>query len=219
MPFGAGTRGPKWTPFFLIIGALILASGPALAAPLRITAFGDSLTAGYGLPPQDGFVPRLQAALKGEGLDVTVANAGVSGDTTSDGVARLDWTLADRPDILIVELGANDGLRGVPPAVTRGNLDRILKTATGRGVRVVLAGMLAPPNLGPDYGTAFNRLYPELAAAYHVPFYPFFLDGVVLERKLKQDDDMHPNAAGVDVIVSRLLPLLTRVVRQAQQQG
>ncbi|UEM04034.1 arylesterase [Skermanella rosea] len=181
----------------------------AAAEPVRILALGDSLTAGYGLPEQDGFTARLQRALRDKGYQADVINAGVSGDTTAGGRARLEWALADQPQAVVVALGANDGLRGIDPASTRENLDAILATLKEREVPTLLAGMYAPPNLGRDYGERFNAIYPELAAKYDVPLYPFFLEGVALDRKLNQEDGMHPNAQGVAIMVDGILPHLT----------
>lgn len=190
---------------------LLALLGPAPArgeAPLRILAFGDSLVAGYGLPATDSFVAQLERALAAAGISAEVIDGGVSGDTTAGGLARLDWSLAEEPDLVLLELGANDALRGLDPAETRANLEAILTRLGERGIPVLLAGMYAPPNLGPDYAEAFNRLYPELAERHGVPLYPFFLDGVAMEPSLNQPDGIHPNAAGVAVIVERLLPHL-----------
>lgn len=197
-----------------LLAALVLLTAPARAAePVRITAFGDSLTAGYNLPHEAAFPNQLQAALAEQGLNATVANAGVSGDTTAGGLARLDWMLAGSPpDVAIVELGANDALRGIPPEQAERNLDAILARLTAEGVTVVLAGMLAPPNMGKDYGTAFNALYPRLAKRYDVAFYPFFLDGVAARAEYLQGDGMHPTAEGVAEIVRRILPTVTGAV-------
>jgi acyl-CoA thioesterase-1 len=186
------------------------------ATPVKIVALGDSLTAGYGLPDQDGFVPRLQAALAGKGIAAEIENAGVSGDTASDGLARLDWSVPQGTGAVIVELGANDMLRGIKPEVTREALDAILKRLTQRHIAVLLCGMRAAPNLGAEYGQAFERIYPELAAKYGVLLYPFFLDGVAADLKLTQRDGMHPNAAGVDVIVTRILPAVEELVARAR---
>jgi acyl-CoA thioesterase-1 len=179
---------------------------------VKILALGDSLTAGYGLPEADAFTTRLQAALAAHGIRATVINGGVSGDTTAGGLSRLDWALGDRPDLVILELGANDALRGIDPAAARANLDAMLAKLRDARVPVLLAGMLAPPNLGSDYAAAFNPIYPELAAKYGVPLYPFFLDGVARDPALNQPDGLHPNAAGVAVIVGRLLPVLIRTI-------
>ncbi|MCB9946959.1 MAG: arylesterase [Rhodospirillaceae bacterium] len=179
--------------------------GAALAEPLRLLALGDSLTAGYGLPEAEAFTTRLEQALRAAGYDVEVLNGGVSGDTTAGGLARIDWALADRPDAVLLELGANDGLRGIDPASTRDNLAAILARLEDAGVPVLLAGMYAPPNLGPVYGESFNAIYPDLARQFDVPLYPFFLDGVAAVPGLNQADGIHPNAEGVDVIVAALL--------------
>jgi len=191
-----------------LLAPLLLLAPAARAAPIAVLAFGDSLTAGYGLAAADGFTAKLQAALAGKGIEARVINGGVSGDTTAGGLARLDWSLADKPDLVILELGANDALRGLDPATTRANLDAMLQRLRAIGVPVLLAGMRAPPNLGRDFAAAFDPIYPELAAQYGVPLYPFFLDGVAVDPGLTQPDGLHPNAAGVDIIVARLLPTL-----------
>ncbi|HXW40719.1 MAG TPA: arylesterase [Xanthobacteraceae bacterium] len=194
-----------------------MSSGAPAAGPTRIVALGDSLTAGYGLPEKDGFVPRLQAALTQNGIAADIANAGVSGDTAADGLARLDWSVPQGTAAVIVELGANDMLRGIAPEVTRAALDSILRRLTQRHIAVLLCGMRAAPNLGADYGAAFARIYPELAARYGVLLYPFFLDGVAADLKLTQPDGMHPNAEGVDVIVERILPKVQELIARAQK--
>jgi acyl-CoA thioesterase-1 len=198
------------------------AESPAQTASIQIVALGDSLTAGYGLPDQDGFVPRLQAALAGKladkGIAVTIANAGVSGDTASDGLARLDWSVPDGTQAVILELGANDMLRGIKPEVTRDALDKILQRLTARHIAVMLCGMRAAPNLGADYVATFERIYPDLAAKYGVPLYPFFLDAAAGDLKLTQADGMHPNAAGVGVIVERILPKILQLIDQIHTQ-
>jgi acyl-CoA thioesterase-1 len=178
-----------------------------------VLALGDSLTAGYGLAADQAFPARLQATLREQGLSVRVINAGVSGDTSAGGRARLDWSLADNPAAAIVELGANDALRGLDPEETRANLDAIILELKKRGIAVLLAGMLAPPNLGPEYEARFNAIYPDLAARHGVLFYPFFLDGVAARPELNQADGMHPTAAGVDIIVDRLLPLVRELIK------
>jgi acyl-CoA thioesterase-1 len=188
----------------------LLGTAPAEAA--KLLALGDSLTAGYGLPPEQGFTARLQAALDAQGVKIAVINAGISGDTTAGGLARLDWALADQPDFALVELGANDALRGLDPKDTRGNLDRILARLQAAHVKVLLCGMKALRNWGPDYTSAFEAIYPDLAAKYAVPLYPFFLEGVALDPKLNQADMLHPNAAGVDIIVEGMLPMVERLV-------
>jgi len=199
----------------LVVGVWAM-SGPAEAATMRLVALGDSLTAGYGLPPEQGFTVVLEKALKAKGYDVQVVNAGVSGDTTAGGRARLDWTLGDKPDAMIIELGANDMLRGIDPAQARANLDAILKTVTGRKIPVLLAGMYASGTYGRTYVERFNAIYPELAQTYSVPLYPFFLDGVATDAKLNQGDGIHPNAAGVQRIVEGILPYVTRLLDKVQ---
>ena len=179
---------------------------------MKILAVGDSLTAGYGLPKADGFTEQLQNALRAEGREVLVINAGVSGDTSAGGRARLDWALADKPDTILLELGANDGLRGIDPKVTRENLDAILGKLTGLGIPVLFAGMRAPPNLGEEYGAEYEVVFTGLAAKYDVVFYPFFLDGVAGDPGLNQKDGIHPNAKGVAVIVTRILPAVYEVM-------
>ena len=191
----------------------LLCAGMA-EAQQRVVAFGDSLTAGYGLPVEEGFVPQLQAWLQAHGADVEVVNAGVSGDTTSGGLARVDWVLGEGADLVILELGANDMLRGVAPSVARENLDAILAKITGRGIRVLIAGMLAPPNYGEAYRAEFDGMYPALAQKYGAELYPFFLaglgqaDGLVAFYGLLQDDGMHPNAKGVKLIVEDIGPVV-----------
>jgi len=183
---------------------------PAAAAPVRILAFGDSLTAGYNLPPGQSFADQLETALKSKGYDVTVIQGGVSGDTSTGGKARLDWVLGGaRADHVIVELGANDALRGIDPVQTEANLDAILTKLQGKNVKVLLAGMLAPPNLGGDYQKKFNGLYPALAKTHKVPLYPFFLDGVATHPDLTLSDGMHPTVQGVGVMVKNILPTVT----------
>jgi acyl-CoA thioesterase-1 len=194
------------------LGLVLAAASPAAAEPVRLMAFGDSLTHGYGLPAGETFPDQLEAALRADGLDVTVLNAGNSGDTTAGGLARVDWALADDPDAVILELGANDGLRGLDPEATYDNLDAILAKLTGEGLPVLLAGMLAPPNLGREYGDAFNAVYPRLATQHDVPLYPFFLDGVAANPALNQGDGIHPNAAGVAEIVARIKPHVVRLL-------
>ena len=186
--------------------------------PVKIVALGDSLTAGYGLSEKDGFVPRLQAALLARGIAVEIANAGVSGDTASDGLARLDWSVPQGTDAVIVELGANDMLRGIKPQITQDALDAILRRLTARHIAVLLCGMRAAPNLGAEYGQAFERIYPELAAKYGVLLYPFFLDGVAADLSLTQPDGMHPNADGVGVIVGRILPKVEELIARVRTQ-
>lgn len=184
--------------------------------PVRILVLGDSLTAGYGLADADAFPRRLEAALSEAGVAATTINAGVSGDTTAGGRARLDWALADKVDAAIVELGGNDGLRGLDPQETRSNLDAILTRLGEAKIPVLLAGMLAPPNLGREYGDAFNAVFPELARKHDVLFYPFFLEGVAGDPALNQGDGIHPNPEGVGVIVERILSAVKRLVAEAR---
>jgi acyl-CoA thioesterase-1 len=195
-----------------------LLAAPATRAadhPVRIVALGDSLTAGYGLAANEAFPVKLQRALAAKGLATDIANAGVSGDTTSGGLARLDWSVPDGTDAVILELGANDALRGLDPEVTRGALDAMLRRLGERHIPVLLCGMLAPRNMGSEYGRAFDAIYPDLARAYGAILYPFFLDGVATEPKLNQRDGLHPTAAGVDVIVDKILPAVERLVAKA----
>jgi acyl-CoA thioesterase-1 len=182
------------------------------ASPVSIAVLGDSLTAGFGLPQAEAFPARLEAALQAKGRNVKVINAGVSGDTSAGGLSRLDWTLGDKPDMVIVELGANDALRGIDPKSTEANLDAILAKLKASGVRILLTGMLAPPNYGRDYDEAFKAIFPRLAGKHGVPLYPFFLDGVAAEADLNQADGMHPNARGVDVVVAHILPDVEKVL-------
>lgn len=182
------------------------------AGAVRILALGNSLTAGYGLALADAFPARLESALRARGIDADVIDGGVSGDTTAGGLARLEWALADDPDIVIVELGANDGLRGLDPEVTRDNLASILDTLARRRIRVLLTGMMAPPNLGKDYGDRFNGIFGDLAGRFDVILYPFFLEGVAAQPGLNQSDGIHPNRAGVDRIVAGILPYLTPLI-------
>jgi acyl-CoA thioesterase-1 len=195
---------------------VLSAAGLAADAPVKIVALGDSLTAGYGLPPASAFPARLEAALRAKGLAVEIANAGVSGDTASGGLARLDWSVPQGTDAVIVELGANDALRGVAPETTRAALDSILRRLAERRIAVLLTGMRAPPNMGPDYVSAFDAIFPALAARYDPVFDPFFLDGVAADRALNQGDGLHPTAAGVDAIVRRILPKAEELIARAK---
>jgi acyl-CoA thioesterase-1 len=201
---------------FLALALTIAA--PALAAepPVRIVALGDSLTAGYGLPAQATFPAKLERALKAKGLAVEVLNAGVSGDTATGGLARLDWAVPQDTDAVIVELGANDMLRGIEPRLTRQALEEIVRRLTARGIAVLLAGMRAAPNLGAEYGREFEAIYADLARDHDLLLYPFFLDGVAIEAKLNQRDGIHPTAAGIDTIVARMLPKVEELVARAR---
>lgn len=209
--------------FNVILAAILLAGAtaafPAAAEPLRLLVLGDSLTAGYGLNQGKGFTDQLGDALAAAGDNVIVINGGVSGDTSAGGAGRIAWLLADKPDAAIVELGANDALRGLDPADTKRHLARIIDELKAAGIEVLLAGMLAPPNLGRDYGAAFNAIYPDLAEEKGVALYPFFLDGVAAEPALNQDDGIHPNAQGVAVIVERILPAVRRLLASAREAG
>jgi len=200
----------------LVCSAALMAAAPASSAnadeTVKIVALGDSLTAGYGLPEKDGFVPRLQGALAAKGIPAEIDNAGVSGETASDGLARLDWSVQEGTDAVILELGANDMLRGIKPEVTRIALDAILHRLTERHIAVLLCGMRAAPNLGPEYDRAFEQIYTELAAKYGVLFYPFFLDGVAGDLSLIQRDGLHPNASGVKAIVAQILPKVQELI-------
>lgn len=192
--------------------ALIVLLVPARAETLTILAFGDSLTAGYGLPPEQAFPVKLEAALRAKGHDVMIINGGVSGDTAGDGLARLEWSLGDEIDAAIVEFGGNDVLRGLPPDQAEQALDKILEFLKSRGLPTVLAGMLAPPNLGAEYGAKFNGIFPRLAEKHGALLYPFFLDGVAANARLNQADGLHPTAEGVDVIVARMLPVVEQLL-------
>ena len=178
----------------------------APAKPIKMVVLGDSLSAGLGLPASAAFPARLQKALASKGIEVDMINAGVSGDTASGGRDRLDWSVPEGTEAVIVELGANDALRGVDPKVTRSALTEILTRLKARGIAVLLCGMYAPPNYGSDYSARFNAIYPELAKSFGVPLYPFFLEGVASDAKLNQADGIHPTAEGVDRIITNILP-------------
>lgn len=203
-----------------LVGLILVLSaasplGMAAEGQIKIVALGDSLTVGYELPARDAFPAKLGAALKAKGLAVSIENAGVSGDTASSGLARVDWSVPEGTDAVILELGANDALRGIDPKVTRAALEGIVRRLKGRGIEILLCGMRAPRNLGADYAKDFDPIFPEIAAADGLIFYPFFLEGVAIDPKFTQRDGLHPNAAGVDVIVAHILPkaeeLITRV--------
>ncbi|MGE5516439.1 MAG: arylesterase [Bacteroidota bacterium] len=214
---GAFLRGlVRYGAIALLVNALVL---PARAETLRLLALGDSLTAGYGVAADAAFPVQLEHALRAAGYDVTVVNAGVSGDTSAGGLARLDWALADKPQAAIVELGANDGLRGLDPALTERNLDAIVTRLKADGVRVLLTGMMAPPNYGADYAAAFAKLYPRLAERHKVTLYPFFLDGVARDPRLNQPDGLHPTRDGVAEIVRRILPSVKAVLGPPSTPG
>ena len=193
---------------------LLVAADGAAAAPQRLLVLGDSLAAGYGLAHADGFEAQLQAALRARGHDVQIVDAAVSGDTSAGGRARLDWALGDGADAAIVELGANDGLRGLDPAAMQVNLTAILDTLAARHIPVLLAGMYAPPNLGPDYERAFRAVFDQLGERPGILYYPFFLDGVATDRALTQADGLHPNAEGVKREVARITPLVEKLLAE-----
>ena len=190
----------------LVLMAALLWAGPVFAQPVKMVVLGDSLSAGLGLSGPAAFPARLQKALKDKGIEVDMINAGVSGDTASGGRDRLDWSVPEGTEAVIVELGANDALRGTDPAVTRAALSDIVRRLKARKIAVMLCGMLAPPNYGEDYAAKFNTIYPDLAKKFDVPLYPFFLDGVAADPKLNQADGIHPTAEGVDIIVTKMLP-------------
>ena len=204
--------------FALVVAALALAVQLAGAAdgPVRIVALGDSLTAGLGLPANAAFPARLEQALRAKGISVEISNAGVSGDPATGGLARLDWSVPEGTEAVIVELGANDTMRGIDPKVTRQALEEIVRRLRGRGIAVLLAGMRAAPNLGADYARDFEAIYSDLAARNDLLLYPFFLDGVATDAKLNQRDGLHPTAAGVDAIVARILPTAEELVARAR---
>jgi acyl-CoA thioesterase-1 len=186
---------------------------PAGAAPIKILALGTSLTQGFGVPPGEDFTAVLEARLRADRFDVKLINAGVSGDTSAGGLSRVDWSLADHPDAAIVELGSNDALRGQSPAQTEKNLSAVLAKLRAAHIPVLLVGMKAPRNLGPEYAAQFDPIYPRLAKQYGALLYPFMLDGVAMDAKLNQADGIHPNPAGVKIIVGRMLPLVEQLVR------
>lgn len=210
------SRAPLQALLGLILALLVW---PALAdRPPVILALGNSLTAGFGLPADKSFPAQLQARLAKDGVRVRVINAGVSGDTTAGGLARLDWALTDKPDIAIVELGANDGLRGFEPKIIEANLDAIVGRLKARGISVLLAGMIAPPNMGRNYASEYNTIFPAIAKRHDVPLYPFFLDGVAGDRRLNLPDGMHPTAEGIAVVVERILPTLRPLIDARKTQ-
>jgi acyl-CoA thioesterase-1 len=193
---------------------LLSGTGFAEARPIRILAFGASIIAGYGLEAQDTLPVQLEKALRARGVEATVINGGVSGETSAGGLARLDWVLADDPDLVIVDLGGNDALRGLDPEATEANLDAIVSRLRAENRGVLVAGMLAPPNLGADYAAAFNAVFREVADRHDVVFYPFILDGVATDPTLNLEDGIHPNAAGVKVIVERMLPYVLEAIER-----
>jgi len=200
-----------------LIVAALLAAGPARARALQVVALGDSLTAGLGLPPGQGFPETLEKALRAKGYDVAVANAGVSGDAAADGLARYDWAVPAGTDALIVELGANDMLRGLDPAAAKTALAAILTQAKAAHIAILLAGMRAAPNMGADYQRRFDAIYPDLAKSFDVPLYPFFLDGVAADPKLNQKDGLHPTHEGVEKIVANILPAVEALLKGVKE--
>lgn len=210
-------RLKDFLPFFFCLAMTIALSATARAETLSLVGFGDSLMAGYQLPPEHAFPARLEKALKNKGLDITIANAGVSGDTTSGGLARIDWSVPDGTKGVILELGANDALRGIPPEETAKNLEAMILRLKERGIAVLLAGMMAPPNMGADYGARFNSIYSDLAREHNLVFYPFFLDGVVTKSGLQLEDGMHPNGDGIAIMVERFLPTAEQFVGSLQK--
>jgi acyl-CoA thioesterase-1 len=186
--------------------AQVQAPAATATKPIKMVVLGDSLSAGLGLQASAAFPARLQKSLKANGIEVDMINAGVSGDTSSGGRDRLDWSVPEGTEAVILELGANDALRGIDPKVTRSALTDILTRLKARKIAVLLCGMVAPPNYGSDYSARFNAIYPDLAQAFSVPLYPFFLEGVAADARLNQADGMHPTAEGVDVIVKNILP-------------
>lgn len=211
---------------FMHIAVLMLAlmaiAAPAQAQPpakpIRLVVLGDSLSAGFGLAAQEAFPQKLKKALQTKGIEVDMINAGVSGDTTSGGRDRLDWSVPEGTDGVIVELGANDALRGIDPDLTRAALTEIIQRLKARKIAVMLCGMLAPPNYGADYAARFNSIYPELAKKFDVPLYPFFLEGVAADAKLNQADGIHPTAAGIDIIVGRIMPAVEAFIGTIAEQ-
>src|SRR5712664_957811 len=218
-------RRPAFVHILVLMMALT-AAGAAVAEgsvtheskPVKMVVLGDSLSAGLGLPASAAFPARLQKALKDKGIDIDMINAGVSGDTSSGGRDRLDWSVPEGTEAVIVELGANDALRGIDPAVTRSALTDILGRLKARGIAVLLCGMLAPPNYGHDYADRFNAIYPDLAKSFNVPLYPFFLNGVAADAKLNQADGIHPTAEGVDIIVQNILPSVEALLGTIKRQ-
>jgi acyl-CoA thioesterase-1 len=204
----------------ILVGiATLLPAGPSLAKTFRIVGFGDSLMAGYQLGPGQSFPDQLQAELRKGGFDVAVANAGVSGDTTSDGLARLDWSIPDGTDMVLLELGSNDMLRGIDPTVTKKNLDQMIRKLKARKIGIVLMGMLAAPNLGAAYTSVFDAIYPALAKQNGIPLYPFFLDGVAGHPDLQLADGMHPNLQGIAKMVQGALPVIEDAIKSREKRS
>lgn len=211
----------KWLAALFLAGSVAFAAAPASAdgPAISIVALGDSLMAGYQLPKGQSFPAVLQKKLRAKGYSVTVTNAGVSGDTSADGLARLDWSVPDGTNAVILELGANDALRGITPTATEENLGKIISRLKKRGIAVLLAGMLAPPNMGTDYTKTFDAIFPRLAKKYDLVFYPFFLDGVATKTPLLLSDGMHPNANGVTTMVDAFLPTAEKLLHRLRGDG
>jgi acyl-CoA thioesterase-1 len=207
---------PTRARLLVVVLAATLFTSPSFAAPIKILAIGTSLTQGYGLPPGTEIPAVLQSELKKKGIDATVINAGVSGDTSAGGLARLDWSLSDHPDAAMVELGSNDALRGIDPAQTEKNLTAIMAKFQAAHIPVLILGMEAPRNFGPEYEAKFNTIYPRLAKAFGVLYYPFILDGVALNPKLNQADGIHPNPKGVKIIVAKIMPDVLKLVAEVK---
>ena len=203
----------------VVLLAVMLTASPAFAGPVKMVVLGDSLSAGLGLSASDAFPAKLQKALRDNGIDIDIVNAGVSGDTASGGRDRLDWSVGEGTEAVILELGANDALRGTDPSLTRAALSDIISQLKARGIVVLLCGMLAPPNYGHDYADRFNAIYPELSKSFGVPLYPFFLDGVAADAKLNQADGIHPTQAGVDIIVKTIMPTVEAFLDTIKGKG
>ena len=216
LPYGHCSAGVQLLALALIVALPVLAA-PAWARMLHLVALGDSLTAGLGLPPGQGFPEVLQKTLRAKGYDVEVGNAGVSGDTAADGLARYDWGVPDGTDALIVELGANDMLRGLDPAAAKASLATILTRAQAAHIATLLTGMRAAPNMGADYQSRFDAIYPDLARQFGVALYPFFLEGVAGDPKLNQKDGLHPTREGVEKIVATILPAVEALLKGVKQ--
>ncbi len=228
---------PAWLPIFAMMASFMAASTIVAAqaqeeptgledalpteqlSQVKIVGFGDSLMAGYLLPSNAAFPQQLEKALNDKGIEVSIENAGVSGDTTTGGLSRIDWSVPDGTDLVILELGANDALRGIEPDITEKNLDEMLARLKQRGISVILAGMMAPPNMGKDYAAKFNPIYPKLAQKYGVPLYPFFLDGVATKKEFLLEDGMHPNEKGVETMVTNFMPTIEKSLQQMQNKG
>lgn len=211
--YGPGVLSLKNIFKLWIVAALLWSAGVSTAAePYRIVGLGDSLMAGFGLLPGEAFPEKLEIALRGRGQNVVISNAGVSGDTSSGGLARLDWSVPDGTDLVILELGANDMLRGIDPAAVRENLEAMIVSLKKRNIDILLAGMRATPSLGQEYQSDFDSIYPDLAMKHDIPLYPFFLEGVATNSDLLLEDGLHPNSAGVELMVEGVVPMIEALV-------